>query len=260
MTHSLHTAAAQGFTNEAQAYSRGRPDYPQQLNPWLINRVGIAPGTLCVDVGAGTGKFTRQLVATGAKVVAVEPVDAMREQLTASLAAITALSGTAQELPLGDQTVDIITCAQAFHWFASGAALTEFHRVLKPGGRLALIWNVRDEAVDWVHTLTDIITPYEGDAPRFYKGDWQQPFAQDQGKYFTTLEESRFDYVHEGSPEQVIMDRFMSVSFIAALAPEANAKVRRQIEELIATHPDLRGKTRLRFPYTTRAFVCTRMN
>lgn len=102
-------------------------------------------------------------------------------------------------------------------------------------------WNVRDAALDWRHSLTDINTPCEGDALRFYKGDWQQTFERDQGKYFTTLEQSRFDYVHKGSPQQRIMDRFISVSFIAALSPEANARVRRQIAQLIASHPDLCG-------------------
>ena len=260
MTNLLHIAAVKGFAKEAQTYSRGRPDYPAELDLWLSREVRIGRDTSCVDVGAGTGKFTRQLVASGARTFAVEPVGAMREQLTASLPSVIALNGTAQCIPLKDASVDAVVCAQAFHWFATNTALAEFHRVLKPGGRLALIWNVRDESVDWVTALTEIITPYEGDAPRFYKGDWRRPFQQNPPIGFTALQESRFDYVHEGSPEQVIVDRFMSVSFIAALPASTITLVRLKIQELIATHPALREQPTVRFPYTTRAFMCMRVD
>ena len=207
------------------------------------------------DVGAGTGKFTPLLTATGAQVIAVEPVDAMRAQLAAAQPAVRALPGTADALPLADAALDAIACAQAFHWFATRAALDEFARVLKPGGRLGLVWNVRDESVDWVAELTRIVTPHEGDAPRFHKGSWRQAFPHPA---FGPLQESVFAYTHEGPPQQVIVDRFMSVSFIAALPEHEQARVRAQIEDLIASHPALRGRQMLQFPYHTRAFVCVR--
>ena len=200
-------------------------------------------------------QFTPLLAATGADVIAVEPVDAMRAQITATQPAVRALPGTADALPLADAALDAIVCAQAFHWFATRAALDEFARVLKAGGRLGLVWNVRDESVDWVAELTRIVTPHEGDAPRFHKGSWRQAFPHPA---FGPLHESVFDYVHEGPPQQVIVDRFMSVSFIAALPADEQAGVRAQIEDLIATHPALRGREMLRFPYHTRAFVTVR--
>ncbi len=250
----LHTAAREGFAREAASYARGRPDYPPQLAPWLTGPLGLAPGRRAADVGAGTGKFTRLLLATGADIVAIEPVAPMRAQL-AGIAGVEALDGTAQSLPVADGSLDAIVCAQAFHWFAHRAVLDEFARALRPGGRLGLVWNVRDESVDWVHRITELITPFEGDAPRFYKGDWRQPFPHPA---FSALQEASFAYEHVGAPQQVIIDRFMSVSFIAALPAPQRLEVQGTLEHLIATHPALRGQAVVRFPYRTLAFHCGR--
>ena len=252
----VHVAAQQGFTKEAQAYARGRPDYPAAVADWLKEALGLEAGRTVADVGAGTGKFTRWLGGTGADVIAVEPVDAMRRQIEAEQPAVRALAGTAQEMPLPDASLDALVCAQAFHWFATPAVLDEFQRVLKAGATLGLIWNVRDESVDWVARLTEIVTPHEGDAPRFYKGDWRTPFPHPG---FGPLVETRFGYEHVGTPQQVIVDRFMSVSFIAALPPSDNAAVRASLEALIATHPALCGRETVRFPYQTVAFHCRRL-
>lgn len=250
----VHVAAQEGFTKQAGAYARGRPDYPAELAGWLRGALALGPGRTVADVGAGTGKFTPQLLATGADVVAVEPVDAMRARI-APHERLRVQSGTAEATGLAVASLDALVCAQAFHWFAHRAALDEFARVLKPGGRLGLVWNVRDESVDWVAALTRIVTPHEGDAPRFHKGDWQRTFPHPA---FGPLQETVFDHVHEGPPEQVIVDRFMSVSFIAALPADEQAAVRAQLEALISSHPALRGREALRFPYQTRAFVCAR--
>ena len=255
MSDSVHAAARQGYEKQAAAYARGRPDYPPALSAWLQTALGLGPGRVVADVGAGTGKFTPLLAATGADVIAIEPVDAMRAQIVARQPTVRALPGTAQALGLPGASLDAIVCAQAFHWFADRAALDEFARVLKPGARLGLVWNVRDESVDWVAALTRIMTPYEGDAPRFYKGSWREVFPHPA---FGPLQESVFEHVHEGPPEQVIVDRVMSVSFIAALPASEQARVRAQIEALIESHPALRGQAVVRFPYHTRAFACVR--
>jgi SAM-dependent methyltransferase len=251
----IHVAAQQGFSAEAQTYARGRPDYPAALQPWLGGAMGLGPGKLVVDLGAGTGKFTRLLARSGAEVIAVEPVAAMRGQLSAALPAVRVLPGAAQAIPLHAASVDAVVCAQAFHWFADDAALAEIHRVLRPGGKLGLVWNVRDESVDWVAAITGIITPYEGDAPRFYKGDWRKPFA---GARFTELEKLCCDYEHVGTAQEVILDRFLSVSFIAALPDEEKQSVADRLQALIDSHPALRGRERIAFPYRTEAYGCTR--
>ena len=259
--HHVHDAAQRGFSDQASAYARGRPDYPAALGSWLSGVLGLGRDQSAVDLGAGTGKFTGLLLRTGAQVTAVEPVDAMREQLSAGLSKdwphLRALAGTAQAMPLVDAQADAVLCAQAFHWFANDAALAEIHRVLKPGGRLGLVWNVRDESLDWVAAITAIVTPYEGDTPRFYKGDWRRPFQTTA--LFGPLQESSFGYAHVGSAQEVIIDRFMSVSFIAALGTADQATVRAQLQDLVTAHPALKGQERVVLPYQTRAFHCTRV-
>lgn len=250
----IHHAAQQGFSAQATTYARGRPEYPDALLPWLADALAIAPGSAVVDLGAGTGKFTRLLMRTGARVTAVEPVDDMRAQLARGLPGVPALQGSAEAMPLATDSAQAVVCAQAFHWFASAAALQEIQRVLAPGGWLGLVWNVRDETVDWVAAITDIITPHEGDAPRFYKGDWRKPFAN--SRLFSAPEPTVFSYQHVGSAQQVIMDRFLSVSFIAALPPARKDQVARQLQTLIDTHPALRGQDSIAFPYKTEAYRC----
>jgi SAM-dependent methyltransferase len=249
----VHPSAAQGFAAAAGAYARGRPSYPAELLPWLTGNLGLGPGQTCVDLGAGTGKSTRLLAETGAEVIAVEPVAEMRDQLAAALPGIRVLEGTAQALPLAGAAMDAVVCAQAFHWFASTEALAEIHRVLKPGGRLGLVWNVRDESVDWVAALTEIFKPYGTGTPRYHTGQWRLPFT---GSRFTELQETCFPYEHVGSPREVIVDRALSVSFIANLPAAERAKVEDRLLALLR-HPALRGRETVAFPYQTHAYHCS---
>lgn len=249
----IHAAARDGFGADAAAYARGRPDYPGALLGWLEADVGAGRGKAVLDLGAGTGKFTRLLVQAGAVVTAVEPVVAMREALRANLQGVRTLAGTAEALPLEDASMDAVVCAQAFHWFATEAALAQIRRVLKPGGRLGLVWNVRDETIDWVAAITRIIAPYEGDAPRFHKGEWRRPFSSG---IFGELRLTAFDYQHVGSASEVIIDRFLSVSFIAALPAAEKAEVEERLRALVASHPQLRGRDPIAFPYRTEAYCC----
>jgi SAM-dependent methyltransferase len=249
----IHPAAAEGFGRDADAYVRGRPDFPATALDWLREDLGLRPGKTVIDLGAGTGKFTRLLAETGAAVTAVEPVAAMRDRMSRDLPGVTALPGHAQHIPLPDACADALTCAQAFHWFANPASLMEIRRVLKPGGVLGLIWNVRDQSVDWVRTLTSIMDPYEGDAPRYDGGEWRAVFP---APGFGELREKSFPHVHVGSPAQVIVDRVASVSFIAALDEPVRARVLAEVRALIDATPGLAGRSSVSFPYVTRAYWC----
>ena len=249
----IHPAAQNGYSAEAQSYARGRPEYPAELLRWLTDDLNIGVGKVVVDLGAGTGKFTKLLAQIGADVIAVEPVEAMRTQLSGNLPGVRCLAGCAEAIPLETSSADALVCAQAFHWFANKDALGEIHRVLRADGMFGLVWNVRDESVDWVAAITKIVTPYEGDAPRFHKGDWREPF---DGEHFTALECTSFVHQHVGTPQQVILDRVLSVSFIAALPPHEKAGVAAQLRELIASHPALRGRDTIAFPYRTEAYRC----
>ncbi|MBV8217893.1 MAG: class I SAM-dependent methyltransferase, partial [Solirubrobacterales bacterium] len=132
---SVREEAARGFQQGADAYERGRPGYPPEAVDWLVSELDLGPGRTMLDVAAGTGKLTRELVATGATVIAVEPVPAMRAVLERVVPEARALDGTAETLPIDSGTVDAITAASAFHWFDAAAAAAEFRRVLRPGGR-----------------------------------------------------------------------------------------------------------------------------
>jgi len=253
----VHTSAQQGFSTQAVTYAQGRPDYPRQLTGWLAETLRIDAQSSVIDLGAGTGKFTRLLSTLAPTLTAVEPVAAMGAQLTKLLPDVRLVNGTAESIPLPSASADAVVCAQAFHWFSTEAALAEIHRVLKPQGRLGLVWNVRDESVDWVAAITDIITPYEGNTPRFHTGRWREAFT---GEYFSEPEVTCFPYSHVGSPQEVIMDRFLSVSFIAALPEASKAVVTAQLQALIDTHPSLKGRDTVAFPYQTQAYVCHRLS
>ena len=151
-------ANAASFGRAAAAYERGRPAYPPEAVDWLL-----PPGARqVVDLGAGIGKLTGMLTARGLEVSAVEPSDGMRAQLVAALPQVPALSGTGERIPLPDNSSDCILVAQAWHWVDEDVALPEVARVLRPGGRLGLVWNLRDESVGWVAQLGEILRPAGG--------------------------------------------------------------------------------------------------
>ena len=252
---SVHHAAATGFGAAAEAYQELRPGYPAALADWLRDELGLGPGRVALDLGAGTGKFTPLLRATGARLVAVEPVEAMRAELIAAHPDVEALAGEAERLPLADASVDAIVCAQSFHWFATPAALVEMRRVLKPGGALGLVWNVRDERVAWVAALTRILDRHQGDAPRHESGRWRDVFPFPG---FTPLSERRFAHEHVGPAERVIVERALSVSFIAVLPADEQARVADEVRALIAATPSLAGRATVAFPYVTHAHACRR--
>ena len=154
----MATDARARFSNRVGDYVRYRPNYP----PALFEALGLGPGVVAADVGAGTGISSRALLATGATVVAVEPNAAMRAAIGGG---VRALDGSAEATGLPDASVDLVTAFQAFHWFDRAAARREFARILKPGGRVALVWNDRDA------TSTPFLRGYEA-LLREFAGDY----------------------------------------------------------------------------------------
>jgi len=242
----VHDAAARGFSRSADAYDRARPDYPPAAVAWLAERLGLRPGRTVVDLAAGTGKLTRPLAATGAEVVAIEPVAEMRARI--GDAAARSLDGTAEAVPLPDASADAVTVAQAFHWFDGPAALAEIHRVLRPGGALALVWN-RRPLENPVHAAIErIIAPYRGDAPAHRSGAWRAAF--DATTLFGPLEERTFAHSRPHDAD-ALADRVGSTSFVAALDDGPHAEVIAAVRALAAERP-------VDVPYVCEVLVCDR--
>lgn len=254
---SVHDSATKGYARAAATYVTGRPDYPDGALDWLREVVGLGAGRTVLEVGAGTGKFVPLLRDTGARVFALEPVAAMRETLARDHRDVEALEGNAEAIPLADGAVDAVVCAQAFHWFATPAAVAEMRRVLKPGGVLGLIWNVRDEAVPWVAALSAITDVYEHGTPRFRSGAWRQAFP---APGFVAIGERCARHAHVGTAEEVIVARTLSVSFIAALPDAERAEVERRVRALVAATPELAGPAEIAFPYETQMFAFRRVD
>jgi SAM-dependent methyltransferase len=245
----VHPFAVASFTQAADAYRRARPTYPDPAIDWLADALDLRPGRSVLDVGAGTGKFTVGLVRTGASIIAVEPVAAMRAAFTTTLPGIPVVEGTAEALPFADASVDAIVAAQAFHWFDPARTLAEFHRVLRPTGRIGLIWNVRDTEVPWVAELERLLDAHAGGAP--YHEDWRGVIESDPHVGPLTAAEFASSQTLDA---EGLRDRLMSISFIAALPQAVQQEFLADVGRLIAAHPDTAGHPTIELPYRTRAY------
>lgn len=252
----IHEKAAVGFDRAGDSYERGRPEYPQDAIDFLVKTLQIEPTSTVVDLGAGTGKFTKLLTQSKATVIAVEPVEGMRKKFQSLYPGIKILSGTAEDIPMEDNSVDAVIAAQAFHWFNGPAAVREIHRVLKPNGKIGLIWNARDESLAWVAELTKIIDPHEGGAPRYKTMNWKNAF--DETNLFSRLQLQHFSYNQVGTVATVV-DRIGSISFISALSEVDKQKVLTQVRNLVQTHPDTKSRSEVKLPYRTDIYWCEKI-
>ena len=224
----------------AGAYERGRPSYPPEAIDWLLPR----DARQVLDLGAGTGKLTARLVQRGLDVVAVDPIPDMLEVLRAALPDTRALLGTAEDIPLPDNSVDTVLVAQAWHWVDPERAIPEVARVLRPGGRLGLVWNTRDERLGWVRELGEIIGS-DGDRDRF---DVTLPTS------FTEPERHQVEWTSYLTP-QALIDLVSSRSYCITSPTEVRSQTLDRVRELLATHPALANSSGLAMPYVT---VCIR--
>jgi SAM-dependent methyltransferase len=247
----IHQSAARGFAAGADAYERGRPAYSSEAIERLVSELRIGPGSRVLDLAAGTGKLTRQLLPTGADLVAVEPVAEMRAKLAALAPNVQALDGTAEEIPLPGGSVDAVLVGQAFHWFDGHRALGEIHRVLRPGGGLGLIWQARDSSRPWVARLDEVIDRAAGGEPRFKSGAWRRAF--ERSSLFDPLAHAEFDYVQPSDVEAVV-DRVASISYVAALAHARREAVLRDVREVVASDPALANEGIIDMPYLAHVY------
>jgi SAM-dependent methyltransferase len=241
----LHPAT-RGFA-AADVYERGRPGYPAAAIEKIVDRLDLRPGRTVLDLGAGTGKLTRLLVPSRANLIAVEPVREMRTELERRVPGVATLGGTAERIPLNDGYVDAVTVGQAFHWFTADVALREIHRVLGPGGGLALIWNARDERDPLQAALSEIIDPLEGSTPRRRQGNWKTLLGE--SGLFERSERFLFEHA-QSLDEQGLVERVMSISFIAAARGDVRADVEERVRNLARA-----AQQPMRLPYMTELYL-----
>jgi SAM-dependent methyltransferase len=232
---------ASSFGQAADAYRRGRPEYPESAVEWLVPR----RARRVLDLGAGTGKLTRLLADAGLRVIAVEPSERMREQLAAAVPDALVLAGSAEKIPLEDGAVDAVVVGHAWHWFDADLAVPEIARVLVRGGTLSLAWNVRDETEPWIADLGRIMHQHSRQAidPR---PDIGEPFGPPERM------EIRWGRVMSRAG---ILDMVASRSYVISLPGAERNQLLGDVEAFLSDHPDTRGRDEIALPYITR---CTR--
>jgi SAM-dependent methyltransferase len=234
----LHPLAATGFADVAQAYDRGRPDYP----PEAVAALGLPDRARVLDLAAGTGKLTRVLRAAGLDVVPVEPLPAMRALVPG------ALDGTAEAIPLPDASVDAATIADAWHWFDHPRASAELARVVRPGGVVAILWQYpgREGLAPWAHDLGQILLPLRGEHPGFAA---QMSTPADHADFEPHTEQSvPFSYKTD---RERYGDFVSSISYVASLPEAERADVLARVVALLPEGPFV-------VPYETRVWLSRR--
>jgi SAM-dependent methyltransferase len=235
-----HRRQASSFGAAAAAYERGRPPYPPEAIDWLLPEG--APRVL--DLGAGTGKLTRQLTERGLDVTAVEPSAGMREQLAGAVPGVAVHAGSAEEIPLPDGCVDAVLVAQAWHWVDPSRAVPEVARVLVPGGRLGLVWNMRDEREDWVAELGRILHD---------PGEHHRPDRGIIGPPFGPVEHRDVEWTHRLSRDELI-DLAASRSYVITMPDQERAAVLAGVAHLADRQLAAAGADELVLPYVTECY------
>ncbi len=229
---------ARSFAGVAEAYDRARPSYPEDALGWLVP----AEKARVLELGAGTGKLTELLVAAGHDVIATDPLPEMLDHLRKRLPGVATAVASAEQIPLASRSIDVIVCAQAFHWFDHDVALPEIARVLRPGGTLALVWNMRDEGIPWVRKLGTVIGSED-------RPDLAAPV--EQCEYFGSVEYGEFRFWQTvRRPE--LFDLVRSRSYVATLSDAEREEVLARVGALYDDYG--RGPDGMQLPYLTRCF------
>ncbi|CAN5683951.1 class I SAM-dependent methyltransferase [soil metagenome] len=240
----IHRAAAVGFGTSADAYERGRPGYPDETVAFVKELLGgpDAERAAVLDLAAGTGIFTGALVDAGIEPVAAEPVEGMRSILQRSLPGITVVAAVAESIPFAGCSFDAVMVAQALHWFDPSRALPEIARVLRPGGMLVIAFNVRDGTDALSAGLAEIWEEYRSDTPTHRSAAWRRPFEHQP--WFSPLRLRSFSQ-RQHVDAQGLVDRVLSVSFVASLPGDERSRVAKRVEALA------RGRAEMELPYRT---------
>lgn len=240
---------ATSFGAQAGDYEVGRPEYPFEAVAWMLEQMP-ADSRRIADVGAGTGKLTRVLAqAPGAEVVAIDPDPDMLATLRDVVPGVPTFAGTAESLPLPAASVDAVVLGQAWHWVDPVAGSAEIGRVVRSGGVLGLIWNIRDDRVDWVRSLTEIM---HGSNAEIMLAEGGPEVAAP----FGPIEERSWDWVRPITRDS-LHRMAASRSYVITASADERARIRREMDELFdGLGLDEVGTIDL--PYVTRAFRAVR--
>jgi len=244
-----HADRAASFSTGADVYARVRPEYPDDAVDWLLP----PDAARVLDLAAGTGLLTRSLVRRELEVVAVDASAPMLDRLRAALPSVDARLGTAEEIPLPDASVDAVVVAQAWHWFDTARAAAEIARVLRPGGRACVLWNDRDERVEWVVRLGEIM--HRGDA--LAPDGSHSVHAPALGQAFDASDRSTFPW-HQRLATRDLRTLVASRSYVLTLPDAERTELLQRVDDLTATHPDLSGTEQIVLPYVTTAYRARR--
>jgi SAM-dependent methyltransferase len=235
-------ARSNSFGAAADLYERARPSYPVEAARWLLE--GVPPAATVVDLGAGTGKFTRVLLELGRTVVAVEPSGGMRETLARVLPQVEVLEGSGESMPIRDRSIGAVLSAQAWHWVDESIAIPEVARVLEPGGTLGMLWNQRDESADWVRRLGELLGDADVAGRSRRKG---------VGGVFGDADFASFPWEQPMTPDGLV-DLVLTRSYVLIADEDRRERLLDQVRELAATHPDLAGRSEFALPYVTECW------
>ena len=230
----IHEKVHKGYeAKTVDVYEKARPSYPKLATDFIIKTLNLNNNSCVLDMGAGTGKFTRLLEQYNLNITAVEPVQAMIDKFKEVTPNIKIVEGLSTNIPLSNNSIDAIFCAQCFHWFATEETLKEFLRVLKPKGALVLIWTQYDFSCEWLNKLSLMTDKYRNDTPQFKTGKWIDIF--NTTKYFKELTKMSFkDYdLDNFVNKQHIWDRVLSVSFISCLSKKEQESLQKEIYEML---------------------------
>jgi len=244
-----------GFDRAAGAYERGRPGYAPRAVRFLLRELGLGPGRTVVELGSGTGKLTRMLLPSGVSLVAVEPIAGMRRVFRQELPSTLVLDGVAEAIPLPDGLADAVLAAQAFHWFRTGPALREIARVLRPGGGLGLLWNVRETSTPLARKVESLLGRWKVGATRSPGRGWRDAFAGGT-LGFGRLRQRSFPHAHALAPGALV-ERVLSESAVATLRPRRRREVAAEVRALLAEE-GLAGAPAIRIPYRTDVYLARR--
>jgi SAM-dependent methyltransferase len=216
-----------GFTN-GLLYDAARPDYPEAAIRYFVSVFDLGITSRALDLGAGTGIFTRQMRPYVGTMTAVDPSASMREIFERVDTDVVVLDGSDVQIPLQNKCVDVVFAAQAFHWFDESRSLEEIHRVLVDRGGLGLIWNERDETVDWVRDLSHAMQ-WDRKQPYEVGKDFTRTIA---GGPFTDVERVTFAHAQTLTPD-ALYQRVLSTSYITTMESSEREPLMKRVGDVV---------------------------